>query len=244
MDAKNIIAGIVLIIILYLVYIYAFKSSRDSLIAAQSTDNNIVIKKKIKNEINCTYSLWLFVSQWKSDPTPKHIMTRNVSGGGYSPTVYFDGSINNIHITFSSIGESPDDIQINDFPLQSWTNLIISINTNVVDIYINGKLIRSATLSKPPDQPSNNLYLGKLPQQSSSWPPSGSVASGGSGQIQPFVGFVSTVNYISGPITPDSAWNIYMKGYDDAGIDKNLLGNYRLKVSVLNNNSEMNSIEL
>ena len=35
-----------------------------------------------------------------------------------------------------------------------------------------------------------------------------------------------------------------MKGYDDAGIDKNLLGKYRLKVSVLNNNSEMNSIEL
>ncbi len=210
MDAKNIIAGIVLIIILYLVYIYAFKNSRDSLIAAQSTDNKIVIKKKIKNEINCTYSLWLFVSQWKSDPNPKHIMTREVDGGGYSPTVYFDGNVNNMHIDFSS-DNSSDNIQINDFPLQSWTNLIISINTNVVDIYINGKLIRSATLSKPPDQPSNNLYLGIF-NPKSSWP---NPSSNSDGLIQPelmpFVGFLSTVTYISGPITPDTAWSIYMK---------------------------------
>ena len=241
MDAKNIIAGIVLIIILYLVYIYAFKNSRDSLIAAQSTDNKIVIKKKIKNEINCTYSLWLFVSQWKSDPHYKHIMTREVEGGGYSPTVYFDGVVNNIHINFSSDSSHSDDIQINDFPLQSWTNLIISINTNVVDIYINGKLERSATLSKPPDQPSNNLYLGNF-NPKSSWPNPGE--GGNIENVDPFVGFVSTVTYISGPITPDTAWSIYMKGYDDAGIDKNLLGKYRLKISVLNNNSEMNSIEL
>lgn len=38
---------------------------------------------------------------------------------------------------------------INNFPLQRWVNLIVSLNNRTMDVYLNGKLVRTCILPAP-----------------------------------------------------------------------------------------------
>ena len=40
--------------------------------------------------------------------------------------------------------------EIFNIPLQKWVNIIISLNTKVIDVYMNGKLVKTCIMPKPP----------------------------------------------------------------------------------------------
>ena len=253
MEVRNVLVGVAFTVILYLVYIYAFKKKRSSLIPTQQMDSSIKIKN-IGSDISNAYSMWIYITEWNQGNNFKHVMTRQSEqfsksppNSLYSPTIYLGKSDNTLNILYQNevTASEPkvinEKITIADFPIQSWTNLIISVNTKTVDIYINGKLVRSSVLQYPPNNPMGPLYLGKLPSSisnpgtgNSEWDPNSGVLSGGS----------TVVKYYSDPVTPSEAWDIYNKGYDDAGLDSNALGKYKLKLSILDNNNEINSISL
>ena len=46
-------------------------------------------------------------------------------------------------------------------------------------------------------------------------------------EVNSYIGYISTVTYYDEPITPGDAWTIYNKGYDDAGLNPNVLGKYK-----------------
>lgn len=248
MEVRNVLVGVIFVVILYVVYIYAFKKKHSSLVTTQKVEKTISVDIPGNNSSNA-YSTWLYISEWNID-NEKHIMTRfhKEKGDGskyYSPTVYLEKNSNTLHISYeymSGDGNTHyDDISISDFPIQSWTNLIISTNTKTVDVYINGKLVRSHILNIPPHNPSGKLYLGRLNlKESTTYPNIKDKVK----QIDSYIGYISTVNYYDEPITPNDAWTIYNKGYDDAGLNPNVLGKYKIKMSILDNNREMNSLEI
>ena len=84
-------------------------------------------------------------------------------------------------------------------------------------------------------------YLGKLKLKDSKTYPN---VKDTVGEINSYIGYISTVNYFDEPITPADAWSIYNKGYDDAGLNTNVLGKYKIKMSILDNNKELNSIQI
>lgn len=254
MEGKNVLVGVIFVVILYVIYIYAFKKKHSSLLTTQKVEKPISVDISGNNSSNA-YSMWLYISEWDIT-SKKHIMTRfNKDNGGvnkhYSPTVYLEKNSNTMHISYEYINPGDgkvkyDDISISDFPIQSWTNLIISTNTKTVDVYINGKLIRSHILNIPPHNPSGKLYLGRLNLKSNYYPPilptdaPPKVVK----EVNSYMGYISTVKYYDEPITPSDAWTIYNKGYDDAGLNPNVLGKYKIKMSILDNNREMNSLEI
>lgn len=265
MKVRNVLVGVAFVVILYLIYIYAFKKNRSSLIPTQETTSSIKVKN-IGNDISNAYSMWIYVSEWKQGNNFKHIMTRqseNYSStkqdANYSPTVYLGKSDNTLNILYQNEVTSEqsgntlinENITIAEFPIQSWTNLIISVSTKTVDVYINGKLVRSSVLRYPPNNPIGPLYLGKLPSSisnpgsgsKSEWEPELGIQGHGN-SVDSYNGYIGTVKYYSDPISPSEAWDIYNKGYDDAGLDSNSLGKFKLKLSILDNNNEINSISL
>ena len=254
MEVRNVLVGVIFVVILYVVYIYAFKKKHSSLVTTQKVDNTISVNIPGNNSSNA-YSMWLYISEWNVD-TRKHIMTRfhkdktdNINF--YSPTVYLEKNSNTLHIAYEYKSSDEirhyDQISISDFPIQSWTNLIISTNTKTVDVYINGKLVRSHILNIPPHNPSGKLYLGTLNlKEATSYPPILPTDNKNNfvKEINSYIGYISTVTYYDEPITPSDAWTIYNKGYDDAGLNPNVLGKYKIKMSILDNNKELNSLEI
>jgi len=221
-------------------------------------------------ESSSAYSMWIYISEWNVTNEVKHVMTRMSNNklsshddsvpSLYSPTIYLGANDNNLNISFEhtpplNSGTSTDtstnveNLTIPNFPIQSWTNLIVSVNTKTLDIYINGKLVRSHVLLQPLNNSVGPVYLGEYKVPSSKpYPPNGgspsSSSKGYKDAINSYIGYISTFRYFSDPITPSDAWSIYNDGYDNGGVSGSSIGNYKLKLSVLNNNNEVNSLEL
>ena len=248
MEVRNILVGVIFVVVLYVVYIFAFKRKHSSLVTTQKVDSSITVDVPGTNSSNA-YSLWLYVSEWDVDGK-KHVMTRYSKCSSdkdikcFSPTVYLGQSSNTLYIDYLLDDTMLDSISISDFPIQSWTNLIISTNTKTIDVYINGKLVRSHILRVPPHNPHGKLYLGRLNNVSINYPKDNDITDKKTKSINSYTGYISTVKYFDEPVTPSDAWSIYNEGYDDAGLNPNILGKYKVKMSILDNNREVNSLEI
>ena len=67
---------------------------------------------------------------------------------------YFKEYENNLMIQIAYKQPNGDlafhDCEIFNVPLQKWVNIIISLNTKVIDVYMNGKLVKTCIMPKPP----------------------------------------------------------------------------------------------
>jgi hypothetical protein len=234
MSLTNILLGVIVIIVLYSAYSYFFGGSNSSspspiedaramhVIAANSLPSN--------TSTNYGYSIWFYVDDWSYRlGQPKVIFDRssgksNLTG---SPTVSFDSSENNIIVQVATTGKDTggtDTCTIRNVPLQAWTNLIVTLNNRALDIYINGKLVKTCLLASPPR-----------------------IDSGSSVRVTPgggFSGYTSKFEYYAQPLSPQEAYNIYKSGYGgDYGLG-NIFNKYRVKVGFMDNNREVNSFEI
>tara|TARA_Y100000389_G_scaffold193937_1_gene223298 strand:- start:5962 stop:6861 length:900 start_codon:yes stop_codon:yes gene_type:complete len=160
--------------------------------------------------------------------------------------ISLDSFDNNIFIdvkTFKN-DECSDDLytryKIENIPIQKWNCLTISVDTLLMDVYLDGKLYSSFILPSTFDNDNssqlneNNIYLGNLLKQEQS---SANTTNIG------FQGFITRVRYEPNAINTQEALNIYK-----AGINKSLLSSvfnkYGLKVSFLEYNKEKGSFSI
>jgi len=109
---------------------------------------------------------------------------------------------------------------IANVPVQKWVNLLISVYGRTLDVYIDGKLVKTCLL--PGIAKINNtapIYL---------------TPSGG------FAGWTSKLQYWPNATDPQTAWNIYTQGYGGA----NVFGQYKVKVALYNGEAEQGSVSI
>ena len=111
---------------------------------------------------------------------------------------------------------------IRNFPIQKWVNLIISLNGRAMDVYLDGKLVRTCLL--PGVAIANPAADVKI------------TPDGG------FAGWTSNLQYFANTLNPQEAYDIYKKGYNAGGIG-GVFNKYKVKVSYLVNDAEANSFE-
>jgi hypothetical protein len=112
---------------------------------------------------------------------------------------------------------------IRNFPLQKWVNLTVSLYGRTLDVYIDGKLVRTCIL-----------------------PGVAKSGTGGSILITPgkgFSGWTSQTKYFADATNPQEAYGIYKQGYGGSIIG-NLFNKYRVRVSFLEDNQSKGSFEL
>jgi len=112
---------------------------------------------------------------------------------------------------------------IRNFPLQKWVNLTVSLYGRTLDVYIDGKLVRTCIL-----------------------PGVAKSGTGGSILVTPgkgFSGWTSQTRYFADATNPQEAYGIYKEGYGGSIIG-NLFNKYRVRVSFLEDNQSKGSFEL
>ena len=197
---------------------------------------------------NFSYSVWFYINDWNYRyGEPKVIFGRmgaqsgnqnasiqGISGLEPCPAVVLGAIQNNIAISlacWAGLDQQPINggrtvihtCGVSNIPLQRWVNLIISIFGRTLDVYIDGKLVRTCLLPGAASVNNNsNIYV---------------TPRGG------FDGWTSKLQYFPNALNPQDAWNIYAKGYGGSFLN-NLLGAYQVQISLLENGTERNTITI
>ena len=113
--------------------------------------------------VEFTWSVWIYLSEWKDDDSGKrkHIfhkgaadMDNSETGKGMAkytqaPGLYLHESKNSLVVkmnTFKGLGE---EVVVDDIPLHKWLNVILRIEGNILDVYINGGIAVRHILTDP-----------------------------------------------------------------------------------------------
>lgn len=196
---------------------------------------------------NFAYSVWFYINDWNYRyGEPKVIFGRmgamsstgqgsvpGVDGLDPCPAVVLGAVENNLAI---SLGCYPGADQeptttggntivhtcgVSNIPIQKWVNLIMNVYGRSMDIYIDGKLVRTCLLPGVASVNNNaNIYVTPL---------------GG------FDGSTSKLQYYPNSINPQDAWNIYSKGY---GSMSSMINAYSVEVSLVENGTTQSTVTI
>jgi hypothetical protein len=161
-----------------------------------------------------------------------------VSGLNPCPTVVLGAIENNITVALScypgtdnsssktnavSSGKNfvVHNCNVANVPIQRWVNLVLSVYGRTMDLYIDGKLVRTCLLPGTANV-NNNADVYITPQ-------------GG------FEGWTSKFQYYPNSLNPQEVWNIYTQGYGGQSWMQN---SYGLQVSLLENGTQQGSFTL
>ena len=113
----------------------------------------------------------------------------------------------------------------NNFPLQKWTLITVSVDNSTIDMYLDGKLVKSVidtTASKrhAPDGTSP-ITFGVLPGT-----------------------YMTRFSRVLSPSDPQTAWGLYMEGSGSKRGLANLVNRYNVNLSLMKDNVLANSISL
>ena len=231
-NAHTILLTVVVLLMLYFLYLYFYSSSREILVNMQDARTQITVSPRstsVGDSIDYTFSIWFYINDWNYKIGQDKVLfeRRATSESKPAPSVTLGANTNNLNVAIETYSASEatqtSNCQISDIPLQRWTNFIMSVNGRALDLYIDGKLVRTCVLEGPPKSYSST--------------PIQVCPNGG------FSGFVSNFEYISNPITPSEAYNIYKEGYGGSSMF-GFFNKYRLKMSFIEGNKEVKSFEL
>jgi len=242
MEPKNIILFVVIIILLIIVIGYISKDVNTLTGLTEGTTLQKIdasdLDSSNANSSNFTYSIWFYIEDWNYNyGKPKVIFGRMTDGTEKKepcPSVVLGATQNNIAVSLAVYpGQDtlPDDgsnfivhtCAIANVPIQKWVNLFISVYGRTLDIYIDGKLVRTCVLPG----------VAKIDTLA----PVYITPYGG------FSGWTSTFQYWSEASDPQKAWNIYKKGYGSSLLG-GIFGKYTIKLSLMEGDTEDSSISI
>ena len=242
MSPLTIVIVIIFLILLYFFLRYLF-SSPNTLQTIQNgrTSSDIPATSLSttgtgSEDTNFAYSIWYYINDWNyryGDVKTLFARMGGPDGTQPCPAVQFDAVENNVTVTLSCFpGEGSAEsasattvdhaCKVGNIPIQRWTNLLVSVYGRSMDIYIDGKLVRTCLLPGVANVNSeSSIFV---------------TPDGG------FDGWTSQFQYFPTAINPQEAWNIYSAGY--SGGLSNWFSNYQLQVAILENGNEKSSFTI
>lgn len=233
LKATTIILVVVILLLIYVIYNYVKKSKDVTLLnLANAEDESTFPASELSDSTSSNYaiSIWFYINDWNYRiGETKTILERTGEEDVFSPSIALGANTNNVTVSMtllplSGTETTTHECVVNDIPLQRWTNMIMSINGKALDIYIDGKLIKTCILGGVPK------ILNKAPIK---------VTPGGG-----FSGYTGRLQYFSSPLNPTEAYDIYKDGFDGSDSIFAGLGRYRLKFAFMEDNKELNSFQL
>lgn len=228
---KNILTILVIIIVIYLLYKYFYPSNRISSLKSGKKVETVSASDLPggNNNNNFAYSTWIYIKNWNYRLGEKKVVLQrggNAAGGG-NPSISLGKYENDINIELLTYGSNGHDnkpftCSVQNIPLQKWVNVIVSLNGRSLDVYIDGKLVRTCILPGVARADNTaNIYI---------------TPSGG------FSGWTGQMKYWPNPLNPQQAYNVYKEGPGTS--DTNIFNKYRIKFSYLVDNVEKGSFEV
>jgi hypothetical protein len=238
MALQSIILAVIVILVIFLI-INMLTSKSNKLSSMQDGNVEKIIpasdlSSSTNNTSNFTYSVWFYIEDWTYRyGQEKVILTRIDSDRNPSPQIALGAFQNNLNVSLQTYpdGSNTDtssvsqthNCNIKNVPIQSWVNALISVNGRTLDVYIDGKLVRTCVMPGVARIAANAPVI---------------ITPGGG-----FSGYTAEIKYWPNATNPQEAWNIYRSGYGGS-ILGNLFNKYRIKVAFLEDNKEQSSFEI
>jgi hypothetical protein len=252
MDLKLILGVVIVVILLYIIWSYFF-TSMEVLMSFQN--GNVLYSKSLKDVVdssrnNYSFSVWTYISDWGVNyGNSKNILA--IAPGTSSNSIcffaiYFSKTTNDLNIyvepanpespikTTENIYNSiPATCSVTNFPLQTWVNISVSVYNRAIDVYIDGKLIKTCSMTTvaSPISNSSGIFIGGKETPNNN-------------QVPGFSGFIASVVYSPDVFSPKEVWDIYSRGYTNSAFDLNALKRYKLELAFLKDNSVLKSFSI
>jgi len=247
MDLKLIIGVVIVVIILYIIWSYFF-TSMQVLMSFQdaAVSKSVALTSIDSSKSNYSFSVWTYINDWGVNyGKRKNILV--ISDGPssfYYFALYFAQTTNDLQIyvrtqssTSTTNSYTTDSgitatCGVTNFPLQTWVNISVSVYNRAIDVYIDGKLIKTCSMSDvaKPIPTGKSINIGGEITNSSNFPG--------------FSGYIASVLYNSDVFSPKEAWDIYARGYNNSAFDLNVLKRYKLQMSFLKDNSVLKQFSI
>jgi hypothetical protein len=235
MEIIQIVLIVILVIVIIYVIMWFFAKSTQLTRMSNGNVQQIILASTLsnsKNSNNYTYSTWFYINDWNYRfGEPKIILGRLDKDNNPGPSITLDAMENNLNVAVAcypvsnSASASPQIHQCNvsNIPLQKWVNLIVSLYGRTLDLYLDGKLVRTCVLPGVAKvNPDTNILV---------------TPAGG------FNGWTTNFQYWPFASNPQEAYNIYKSGFGGSTLG-NIFNKFRIKVSFLTDNQERSSFEI
>ena len=196
---------------------------------------------------NFAYSVWFYVNNWNYRYGEEKVIfgrmgamsgngqgsVSGISGLDPCPAVVLGAVENNISISlgcYPGADQQPTTpggstvvhtCSVANVPIQKWVNLVVSVYGRSMDIYIDGKLVRTCLLPGVASVNNNsNIYV---------------TPKGG------FEGWTSKLQYYPDSLNPQEVWNNYTKGYSNWS---SMFNAYQVQISLVENGNTQSSVTI
>lgn len=188
MNYTLIILGIILILVLYV--LYRFLYDKQTTISSQQYLQDSVADVKFSDLSNpsssrYSYSIWIYVNSLKGDTK---IFEIDDGAGNYH--FYLEATTDgSLKYLLRDDGDVKKIITPN-LPLQKWVCVIISVDDNVIDLYLDGKLVKSQKSDGKTIKPTEASIIKYAPSDI----------------------YIAEHKRVPNPTDPQTAWDTYMAG--------------------------------
>ena len=242
---------IVVLVLMFLKYTfsdpYTLQNIQNGETASTIAATSLATNSSNTPSSNFAYSVWFYVDDWNYRyGEPKVIFGRmgaqsssgsgsisGVNGMDPCPAVVLGALENNIDVSlgcYPGADQEPTTAggntvvhtcSIANIPIQKWVNLILSVYDRTMDLYLDGKLVRTCLLPGVASINNNaNIYV---------------TPAGG------FDGWTSKLQYYPDSLNPQQAWNIYTKGYSNW---LSVFNSYQVQISLVENGTTQSSVTI
>ena len=229
----KLILAIVILVIIYTLYQWYFSGKADTTLFTGPLSAELIKRipaSKTNNILTAqySYSIWIYIKDWSYKiGEPKIIFSRKDGNSLVGPEVALGPTNNNLTVSVDTQAGKTQ-CQVTQVPIQAWVNIIVVLNNQALDVYIDGKLTRTCVLAGVPTMASG----------AGVW----ACPNNGSSSQDGFDGYVSSFRAFPYPLNPREAYEIYREGH--VGVSMNIFNKYRIKLAFLKDNHEMGSFEI
>lgn len=216
---------VIVLILLYYLYINYVASSNVLTPIVNLNNKSIEIKYddlSKKDSTRYSYGLWIYVNSWTSTDEKILMVRGDINNPDFCLKLDQTSPVLRCIIKPSnsaSNAQSANIVITDNFPIQKWTYVVVSVDNQIIDFYLDGKLVLSRKINFMPIISSNSIILGNDSKKNDI--------------------FLANVIRTPNPMDPQTAWNTYLNGN---GQPNN--SNVNLKLSVLQNNVEQKKFTL
>ena len=234
MDTITIILIVTILVLLYVLYAYFSDSSSELVQTASLLTPVPPITISGPKNTRYAHSVWIYVNTWDNN-TDKVIFSRKDN-----LKLYLDKTshILKLNVTMNDSTTANPSIETmiitNNFPLQKWVNVTISMDNQFADAYIDGKLVRSQRFFKKTAD--NNSAIPAIP-------PDKEIPVYLGNQGGNFDAYATQFRRWTTPVDPETAWDVYMKGNGSSKM-ASALNDIGIDLSILQNNEEIRKFSL
>jgi hypothetical protein len=235
MNYTLIALGIVLLLVIYVLYYVVTNKGKlvTTKLDLSAAGNGSVAYKTLANPTSSRYSfsVWMYIDALNAGANNNtDIINISTSAAADTPgnffKLYIDSSTKLKYKMLPTDGPQTDNIIMTNCPLQKWVYIIVSVDGKIVDLYYDGKLIKSQQLEKVPKTTTVDFVI-----------------TYGNCADSVCKGYLAKFERIPVAMDPTTAWSKYMEGNGGNYFSK-LLSSYGASFTLTKDSIDLNRYTL